>query len=59
MRTQEAFLTLIQELNGDISEIERLKAMNTRAWERIEAGSTDVLDYGALAFTIHTISRWM
>ncbi len=55
MRTQEAFLTLIQELNGDISKMERLKATNTRAWARIENGSTDVLDYGALAFTIHTI----
>lgn len=55
MKTQEAFLTLIQELNGDISEIERLKTTNTRAWARIENGSTDVLDYGALAFTIHTI----
>ena len=55
MRTQEAILTLIQELNGDISEIERLKTANTRAWTRIESGSTDILDYGALAFTIHTI----
>ena len=55
MRTREAFLTLIQELEGDISEIKRLEAVNTRAWNRIESGAVDILDYGALAFTIHTI----
>lgn len=55
MRTKEAFLTLIQELEGDMAELERLRNTNQRARERIEAGADDVLDYGALAFTIHTI----
>ena len=55
MRTYEAFLTLIEELHGDMTEIERLRAHNTRAWDRIESGANDILDYGALAYTIHTI----
>lgn len=55
MRTREAFLTLMQELDGDISEIKRLEAINIRAWVRIKEGATDILDYGALAFTIHNI----
>ena len=36
-------------------KIERLKAHNARGWGRNEAGSPDVLDYNAPAFTIHTI----
>lgn len=55
MKTYEAVMTLIQELNGDMEEIHRLRNHNSRAWDRIEAGGDDVLDYGALAFTIHTI----
>ncbi len=55
MRNREAFLTLIEELKGDFSEIERLAGHNRRAWERVEGGSVDVLDYGALAYTIHTL----
>lgn len=55
MRTKEAFLTLVQELEGDMVELERLLKTNQRARERIDAGADDVLDYGALAFTIHTI----
>ena len=55
MKTYEAVMTLIQELNGDMEEINRLRNHNFRAWDRIEAGGDDVLDYGALAFTIHTI----
>ena len=55
MKTQAAFLTLIEELNGDMSELDRLAEINARAWRRIQSGAVDVLDYGALAFTIHTI----
>jgi hypothetical protein len=54
MRTREAFLTLIEELEGDFTEIKRLETNNQRAWKRIENGAVDVLDYRALAFTIHT-----
>lgn len=55
MKTYAAFLTLIEELKGDAEEIERLKEHNRRAWKRIESGADDVIDYGALAYTIHTI----
>lgn len=55
MRDREAFLTLIEELRGDYAEIQRLAGLNRRAWDRIEGGSEDVLDYGALAYTIHTL----
>lgn len=55
MKSYAAFLTLIEELKGDAEEIERLKERNRRAWKRIESGADDVIDYGALAYTIHTI----
>ena len=55
MRTYEAFLTLIEELHGDMAEITRLQSHNSRAWDRVESGAIDMLDFGALAYTIHTI----
>lgn len=55
MKTYEGFLTLIEELKGDLREIERLRELNLRAWERVENGADDVLDYGALGYTIHSI----
>ena len=38
-----------------MAEIGRIRDHNSRAWDRIESGAHDVLDYGALAYTIHTI----
>ena len=55
MKTYEGILTLIEELKGDMDELERLHDLNKRAWVRIENGADDVLDFGALAYTIHTI----
>lgn len=55
MRTREGFLVLLAELDGDDSEIRRILPQNIRAQERIRAGATDPLDWGALAFTIHTL----
>lgn len=55
MRTREAVLTLIAELEGDATEIERVLAHNREAWERVSAGASGPVDLGALAFTIHTI----
>ena len=55
MRTYEGFLTLIEELNGDMADIKRLQSHNSRARDRIESGARDILDYGALAYTVHTI----
>lgn len=55
MKDRAAFLTLIAELEGDYREVFRVREHNLRAWGRIEAGADDVVDYGALAFTIHTL----
>lgn len=55
MRRYEAFLALIAELDGDEMEIRRIRPQNLRAWQRLEAGSTDPLDWGALGFTLHTL----
>ncbi|GAB1482759.1 hypothetical protein MASR2M78_15750 [Treponema sp.] len=55
MRTYESFLSLIAELDGDALEIERVRAHNQKAWQRIQEGATDVIDWGALGFTIHTL----
>jgi len=54
MRTRESFLTLIAELEGDYREFRRVMVQNSRAWERIQAGSSDPLDWGALGFTLHS-----
>ncbi len=55
MRTYESLLALIEELKGDAAQIERLKERNRTAWERIEAGADDPVDWGALGFTIHSL----
>jgi hypothetical protein len=54
MRTPESFLTLIAELEGDYRELRRVMSQNNRAWERIQTGSSDPLDWGALGFTLHS-----
>lgn len=55
MRTFEGFLTLVAELDGDVAEIERVRGLNARAWDRIRSGADDPIDWGALGFTIHTL----
>ncbi len=55
MRTRDTLLTLLQELDGDAKEIQRLLVRNRTAWERIEAGAEDPVDWGALGFTIQTL----
>ena len=53
MRTREGFLALLEELRGDCLELEKAARRNRQAWERIQAGATDPIDYGALGFTLH------
>jgi hypothetical protein len=55
MRTYESLLALIAELDGDAIEMSRVHSQNLRAWERLEANGNDALDWGALAFTLHTL----
>ena len=54
MRTRESFLALIAELEGDYRELGRVTAQNHRAWERIQNGANDPIDWGALGFTLHS-----
>ncbi|MCX7037825.1 MAG: hypothetical protein NT005_01615 [Spirochaetes bacterium] len=54
MRTRESFLTLIAELEGAYLEFGRTMAQNRRAWERIQNGADDPIDWGALGFTLHS-----
>ena len=54
MRTRESFLTLITELEGDYKNLQRVMVKNRRAWDRIQAGSTDPLDWDALGSTLHS-----
>lgn len=54
MRTRESFLTLIAELEGDYRELECAAAQNHRAWQRIQNGANDSIDWGALGFTLHS-----
>ncbi len=55
MRTYESLMALIQELDGDVREIDRLMTRNRTAWERIQQGADDPVDWGALGFTIQTL----
>jgi hypothetical protein len=55
MRTREALLALVQELDGDATEIARVLTRNSTAWGRILAGADDPVDWGALGFTIQTL----
>lgn len=41
MYTYASILALIEELEGDVREIERLLKRNRTAWARIEAGAND------------------
>ncbi len=55
MRTREGLLTLVAELDGNVTELDRLGVLNQRVWDRFAAGANDALDLAALAFTIHSI----
>jgi hypothetical protein len=55
MRNYASLQALIQELENDAREIERLRSRNETAWERIRQGANDPVDWGALGFTIQTL----
>lgn len=55
MHTYASILALIEELEGDVREIERLLERNKTAWGRIEAGADHPVDWGALGFTIQNL----
>ena len=55
MKTHASFMLLVAELDGDLVEFYRIRALNIRAWDRVRSGSGDVLDYGALGYTLHSL----
>ncbi|MDP3177586.1 MAG: hypothetical protein Q8M76_06755 [Spirochaetaceae bacterium] len=54
-RTRTDFDRLIAELRFDRDQLAEIADSNRRAIERIDAGSTDVLDLYALGYTIHNV----
>jgi hypothetical protein len=54
-RTRTDFERLIAELRSDVRDLNAVVAENARAWERIERGATDRLDWAALGYTIHNV----
>jgi hypothetical protein len=54
-RVEADFDRLAAELRLDSASLDELADTNTRAWQRIQKGSSDSLDYAALGYTIHNI----
>jgi len=54
-RSRSDFERLIAELQSDVRDLNLVVAENARAWERIEHGGTDRLDWAALGYTIHNV----
>jgi len=55
MYTKKRFQTLLIELEEDARQLRNIYDQNVRAWDRIQSGAHDYLDYAALGFTIHGI----
>ena len=54
-RTKSDLLRLVAELQSDVSILEDLRKKNQRAWQRIQQGMDEELDWAALGYTIHNI----
>jgi hypothetical protein len=54
-RSRTDFERLIADLTSDLKDLNVVVAENARAWERIEHGADDRLDWAALGYTIHNI----
>ena len=54
-RNREDFERLIAELQSDAGDLQVVVTENVRAWERIENGADDSLDWAALGYTIHNV----
>lgn len=52
-RDRDDFERLIAELRSDAEDLHVVVAENARAWERIDGGADDPLDWAALGYTIH------
>lgn len=54
-RSRTDFERLIAELKSDVRDLNLVVAENARAWERIDHGATDRLDWAALGYTVHNV----
>ena len=54
-RKKTDLLRLVAELDSDISLLDDLTQKNKTAWQRINRGSVEELDWAALGYTIHNI----
>ncbi|MEX2445274.1 MAG: hypothetical protein WD492_16875 [Alkalispirochaeta sp.] len=54
-RSRDDFERLIAELQSDVRDLRVVLGENSRAWERIEHGADDRLDWAALGYTIHNV----
>lgn len=54
-RSRDDFERLIAELQSDAGDLHGVLDENSRAWERIEQGADDRLDWAALGYTIHNV----
>jgi len=54
-RKKSDLLRLIAELDSDLDLLENLKQKKERAWQRVEQGSFEELDWAGLGYTIHNI----
>lgn len=54
-RSRDDFERLIAELQSDVRDLRVVVDENSRAWERIEQGADDRLDWAALGYTIHNV----
>ena len=54
-RKKSDLLRLVAELESDVSLLSTLSQTNQKAWQRIERGNAEELDWAALGYTIHNI----
>jgi len=57
--TPEQAVILIAQLDKEFKVLEKNCRLNRKAWERIEQGARDELDWAALGYTLHTLYTTM
>ncbi len=55
----EQAVILIAQLDKEFKVLEKNCRLNKKAWERIEQGAQDELDWAALGYTLHTLYTTM
>lgn len=55
----ERTIVLIAQLEKEYRAFEENLVLNARAWQRIEQGADDELDWAALGYTLHTLYTTM